>query len=113
MRPFEFDTSRTINLNDFETTKSFNELLTSSCVATLHSAANLIIDSFNPDGTLNPDVYKFLGQQNAKRAPYEPFLGGDMLADVAIYYDKESMYDPAENGVHVAEAKGKRPICRA
>jgi hypothetical protein len=108
-RPFEFDTSRTINLNDFETTKSFKELLTSSCVATLHSAANLIIDSFNPNGTLNPEVYKFLGQQNAKRAPYESFLGGDMLADVAIYYDKESMYDPAENGVHVAEAKGQAP----
>jgi len=107
MRPFEFMTSRTTGLGDFETTKSFNELLTSSSVATLHSAANLTIDSFNPDGTLNPEVYKFLGQQNAKQAPYEPFLGGDMLADVAIYYDKESMYDPEENGVHVAEAKGQ------
>ena len=32
-----------------------------------------------------------------------------MLADVAIYYDKESMYDPTENGVHVAEAKGQAP----
>jgi hypothetical protein len=109
MRPFEFHTSRTTTLHDFETTKPFNELLTSSSVATLHSAANLIIDSINPDGTLNPDIYKFLGQENAKRAPYEPFLGGDMLADVAVYYDKESMYDPAENGVHVADAKGEAP----
>lgn len=109
MRPFEFHTSRTTTLHDFETTKPFNELLTSSCVATLHSAANLIIDSFNLDGTLNPEVYKFLGQQNAARAPYEPFLGGDMLADVAVYYDKESLYDPAENGVHVAKAKGEAP----
>jgi hypothetical protein len=109
LRPFEFMTSRTTTLQDFETIKPFNELLTSSCVATLHSAANLTIDSFNPDGTLNAAVYKYLGQQNAKRAPYEPFLGGDMLADVAIYYDKESMYDPAENGVHVAEAKGQTP----
>jgi hypothetical protein len=109
MRPFEFCTSRTTDLHDFETTKPFNELFTSSSIATLHSAANLTIDSFNPDGTLNPEVYKFLGQQNAKLAPYEPFLGGDMLADVAVYYDKESMYDPAENGVHVAEAKGQSP----
>ncbi len=104
VRPFEFHTSRTTNLSDFETTKPFNELLTSSCVATLHSAANLIIDSINPVGTLNPDVYKFLRLQNAKRAPYEPFLGGEMLSDVAVYYDKESYYDPAENGVHVGEA---------
>ena len=109
MRPFEFHTSRTTTLHDFETTKPYNELLTSSSVATLHSAANLIIDSINPDGTLNPEVYKFLRQQNAKRAPYEPFLGGDMLADVAIYYDKESMYDPGENGVHVTDAKSEVP----
>jgi hypothetical protein len=109
VRPFEFHTSRTTNLHDFETTKPFNELMTSSSVATLHSAANLIIDSFNLDGTLNPEVYKFLGQQNAKRAPYEPFLGGEMLADIAVYYDKESMYDPTENGIHVADAKGQTP----
>jgi hypothetical protein len=108
-RPFEFCTSRTITLNDFETTKPFNELLISCCVATAHSAANLIIDSFNADGTLNPNVYNFLGKQNSQRAPYEPFLGGEMLADVAIYYDKESMYDPTENGVHVAEVKGQAP----
>jgi hypothetical protein len=109
MRPFEFMTSRTTNLNDFETTKPFYELLTSARVATLHSAADLTIDSFNPDGTLNSEVYKFLGQQNAKQAPYEPFLGGDMLADVAVYYDKESMYDPAENGARAAEARGEAP----
>ena len=107
MRPFEFHTSRTTDLSDFETIKPFNELLTSCCVATLHSAANLVIDSINVDGTLNPGVYKFLEQQNARRAPYEPFLGGEMLADVAVYYDKESLYDPTENGVHVADAKGR------
>lgn len=109
MRPFEFHTTRTTSLHDFETTKSFNELLTSSSVATLHSAANLIIDSIKADGTLNPDVYKFLKQQNAKRSPYESFLGGEMLADIAIYYDKKSMYDPADNGLRVSAAKGASP----
>ena len=29
------------------------------------------------------------------------FLGGDLLADVAIYFDKNSMYNPFENGVEV------------
>jgi hypothetical protein len=109
VRPFEFHTSRTTDLSDFETIKPFNELLTSCCVASLHSAANLVIDSINVDGTLNPGVYKFLQQQNAKRAPYEPFLGGEMLADVAVYYDKESLYDPTEIGVHVSDAKGQGP----
>lgn len=105
VQPFVFMTSRTTNLHDFETTKPFNELLVSSYVATVHSAANLIIDSITPDGMLNHAVYKYLEKENAKREPYEPFLGGGLLADVAIYYDKESMYDPAQNGTHVAQVK--------
>ncbi len=32
------------------------------------------------------------------------FLGGELLADVAIYYDKNSMFDPEENGLIVAHA---------
>ena len=38
--------------------------------------------------------YKFLAELNAERAPYEPYYGGDLLADVAIYFDKESVYNP-------------------
>jgi hypothetical protein len=108
-RPFEFYSSRTVNLNDFETTKPFNELLISSSVPTVHSAANLVIDSFSADGTINPEVYKFLANQNAQLAPFEPFLGGEMLTDVAVYYDKESMYDPAENGLRVSQVKDHAP----
>jgi len=40
------------------------------------------------------------------RAPYEPFLGGELQADVAIYYDQQSMYDPTKNGVPVGEFVG-------
>ncbi len=108
-RPFEFMTSRTTDLHDFETTKSFHDLLVSSSVATLHSAADLTIDSISPEGKLNPAVYEYLGKENARQAPYEPFLGGDLLADVAIYFDKESVYDPKENGLHVAKVKGGQP----
>ena len=107
--PFEFWTSRTTDLHDFETTKPFNELLISCCVATIHSAAYIITDSLKPDGTLDPEVYKYLGPLNAKLAPYQPFLGGEMLADVAIYHDNESLYDPKENGVHVSKIKSAGP----
>ena len=63
-----------------------------------------MIDAIKPDGTLNHRAYDFMGQVNAQHDPYERFLGGEMLADVAIYYDKNSMYDPRENGLSVAEA---------
>ena len=102
-RPFEYHTSRTSDLRDHVTIKPMERLRVETCVATLHSAAQLIIDGINPDGTLNHEVYEFLGKLNRERAAYEPFLGGELQGDVAIYYDKESMYDPSEGG-HVSKA---------
>ena len=96
--PFEYHTSCTSDLHDHVTIKPTERLRVETCVATLHSAAQLIIDGINPDGTLNHDVFEVLGKLNRERAPYEPFLGGELQADVAIYYDKESMYDPSLAG---------------
>jgi len=103
-RPFEFMRARTETLNDFETTLPTEQLLIDSLFPTIHSSASLMIDAIKPDGTLNHRAYEYMGQINAQHDPYERFLGGDMLADVAIYYDKNSMYDPQQNGLSVAEA---------
>jgi hypothetical protein len=102
-RPFEFMTSRTRDLRDHETIKPIEEIRIESFVAPLHSAAFLMIDAINPNGTLNHAVYDFMGKVNAQRAPYEPFYGGDLQADVAIYYDKESFYNPNEKKVRVGQ----------
>jgi hypothetical protein len=103
-RPFEFMTSRTLNLNDFETTKPFEQLALESMIPMIHSSACLLIDAIKPAGTLNHRAYEYLSQINALHDAYEPFLGGEMLADVAIYYDKNSMYDPSVTGLKTAEA---------
>jgi hypothetical protein len=103
-RPFEFMTSRTIGLGDFETTKPFGQLLLESSVPMIHSAACLLIDAFKPNGKLNPHAYEFLSQINAQHDPYEQYLGGDLQADVAIYFDKASMYDPSVAKVPAAVA---------
>jgi hypothetical protein len=85
--------------------KSKDELRLDSLVPTLHSAPHLLIDGILPDGTLYKPFYEVFAKTNALVAQYEPFLGGDLLADVAIYFDKESLYNPAEKGVHVSELK--------
>ena len=100
-QPFEFHTSRTRTFTDHVTVKPMEELRTEAFVATLHSAALMLVDYINADGTLNSQVYEFLGRLSGQRAAYEPFLGGELLADVGVYYDKESMYNPAEKGVPV------------
>ncbi len=103
-RPFEFQTSRTLNLNDFETTKPFEQLALESLIPTIHSSACMLIDAIKPDGTLNHRAYEYLSQINALHDAFEPFLGGEMLTDVAIYFDKNSIYDPDANGMTAAEA---------
>jgi hypothetical protein len=103
--PIEFMTSRTRDLRDHATTKPFEEVRMESLVAPLHSAAFMMIDAINVDGTLNHGLYKFLTELNVDRAPYEPFLGGDLLADVAIYFDKESVYNPNEQRMRVGQLR--------
>jgi hypothetical protein len=98
-------TSRTRNLHDHVTIKPFEELRTESFVAPLHSAAFLMIDAININGTLNHGEYDLMGRINAQRAPYEPYFGGDLKADVAIYYDKESMYNPNEQKMRVGQLR--------
>jgi len=87
------------------TIKPIEQIRIESFVPTVHSAALLLIDAINPDDTLNHAVYEFLGKLNAERAPYEPFLGSELLADGAIYYDKESMYNPDLKGVEVSKLR--------
>ncbi len=104
-RPLEFMTSRTRDLRDHVTTKPFEEIKKESAVAPLHSAAFMMIDAINVDGTINHDLYKFLSGLNQERAPLEPFLGGDLMADVAIYFDKESVYNPLEQKIRVGQIR--------
>lgn len=102
-KPFEFMTSRTVHVVDHVTVKTAAQLRLESFIPTLHSASLMLIDGIDADGTLNPAAYRLMGDLNAEHAPYEPFLGGEMLADVAVYFDKNSVYNPDENGVHVTE----------
>jgi len=101
-RPFEFHTSRTTpGPQEAVRQKPLDELRVESGVATIHSAAFALIDYIQPDGSLNPKVYDLLARLNVERKVYEPYLGGELLADVAIYYDKKSMYNPSEKGVPI------------
>ena len=58
-RPIEFVTSRTRDLRDHATTKPFEEIRKESGVAPLHSAAFLMIDAINVDGTINHELVRF------------------------------------------------------
>ena len=102
-KPFEFLTSRCLDLTDHVTMKSLGRMETQAIVAPAHSSAFLFIDAINPDGTLNSGTYKYTRSIFDKLAPYETELGGRLCADVAVYFSFDSKFNPAYNNVPVEE----------
>jgi len=93
-RPFEFHTSRCLSLNDHVTIKSPHRLASQAFLAPAHSSAFMFIDAIDPVGTLSDPVYSLLGSVFERMAKYEPFAGGKLLGDVAVYLSNESKFDP-------------------
>ncbi len=103
-QPVEFMTSCTDNLRDHVRLKSETELRRQAFAATLFSGAFLFIDAIDPDGTPHRALADRIRAIYDETARYEPFLGGDALAEIAIYFSGDSRMDFAENGLALAAA---------
>jgi hypothetical protein len=101
-RPAEFMTSVCVDLSDHVRLKNEQRMRAQAMGATAMSSAFLFIDAIDPIGTVNPEKYARVGRVFAATAGYEPFLGGDPIEDVAIYFSAHSQMDFAENGTPVA-----------
>ncbi|WP_010261853.1 alpha-amylase family protein [Treponema primitia] len=95
---FEFHTSRCLGLGDHTTVKTMEHLKLQSCIALAHNGAFLFIDAIDPVGTLNKEFYQKMGTILREFQEYEPYLGGSMIADVAILFDMWSKFDFHDNG---------------
>jgi putative glycosyl hydrolase-like family 6 (GHL6) protein/glycosyl hydrolase family 42 (putative beta-galactosidase) len=104
-RPIEFMTSRCLTLTDHETNKTPDEIRMQAMATTLFSGAMLFIDAIHPDGTANPKPYGMIREVYDEMSRYEPFLGGEPVEDVAIYFSSESKMDFAENGTPLGQAE--------
>lgn len=97
-KPFEFMTSRCVDLWDHVTMKPPSKMEMQAFLAPAHGAAFMFIDAIDPDGTIHDAVHERIGRVFSQVAPYEDFLGGDLLADVAIYVSSESRFCFRANG---------------
>jgi hypothetical protein len=100
---YEYLTSRCTGLDDHTTNKPIEELEERAYVALANKGAFMFIDAIDPVGTLNPRVYEGLGQIFANVEKYEPFIGGVMRQDVAVYFSLSSKMDFRDNGKKVDE----------
>jgi hypothetical protein len=103
-RPLEFMTSCCVNLRDHVRLKSEAEMEMQAFAATLFGSPFVFIDAINLDGTVHEPTAARVGDIYTRTAPYEPFLGGEEVADIAIYFSSESKMDFAENGRPIEQA---------
>ncbi len=100
-KPPEFHTSRCYNLSDHTTIKP-KELMRNQVLFILaNNSAFSFIDAIDPEGTLNKKVYQMVGELYEEAQKYEPYLGGELLKDVGLYYSLESKIDFSHNGKKV------------
>ena len=92
-QPFEYMTSRCPKLiNEHTTTKSAQLMKLQNYITLAHHGAMLYIDAIDPLGTMHPGIYDRIGEAFRQSEPFEKYLSGKMVADVAVYFDMKSKF---------------------
>ena len=99
--PFEYLVSRCPTLTYHTVSKPVSALRAQAFSAVLHDGAFLLIDAIDPKGTLDCRVYesfRAVGDALRPYADHPAFLRGERYAEVALYVNYDSAFDPAQNG---------------
>lgn len=105
--PYEFMTSRCVNLYDHTSTKSDDELYCSAATTLANGGACFFIDAINPDGTLVESFYKRLGAINERLKPFQRKLAQlrpKLLADTGLYFSMPSFVNENLGGIDLTAA---------
>ena len=103
-KPVEFMTTVGANLIEHVGLKEEEELAQQTFAAVASASAFLMIATFDPDGRLNPAMPKRIRAVYDRTAPYEPYLGGQPVEDIAVYFSDDSKMNFADNGTPLSEA---------
>jgi len=103
--PVEFMTTVGANLVEHVGLKDEEELTLQNFAAVASSSAFLMIATYDPDGRLNPAVTERVRAVYDRAAPYDPYLGGKPVEDIAIYCSDDSKMNFADNGLPLKEAE--------
>lgn len=109
--PFEFMTSRCVDLHDHTTTKSPEEMFLAALTTLANGGAYFFIDAISPDGTLSETFYQALGKVNAKLLPFKKSvssLKAPLAAEVGLYFSMPCCVDHNINGEKLSQFDGGR-----
>lgn len=103
-RPAEFMTTKCSDLTECVRLKSETQLRLQAVVATAFSAAFFIIDTIQPDGTVDASSYDAIKHVFERSGLYADYLGGNPVEDIAIYFSSDSKMTFTENGTLLSQA---------
>lgn len=107
--PFEFMTSRCVNLHDHTSSKSDEELFLSALTTLANGGAYLFIDAINPDGSLNEKFYPRFNALNKKLEPFKNAIAEKKFsldAEVGLFFSIECCVDKSLNGKKLFQFDG-------
>jgi hypothetical protein len=113
-QPFEYMTSRCPNLYFHTMSKPISRLRQESYEAILHGGSFMFIDAIDPQGTMNPELYRTIRPIRDELASIvsKDFYEGKFLSDTAVYINFASMPNPEDNGKSPDEMSDSYPLVR-
>lgn len=103
-RPFGYETSSSVALQDHTALKAEALLEAKASAAIADHAAFIFIDAIDPAGTVNVRAHERMGRVFDRLMPYYEHLGGDRVADVGVFYSTVSKFSFVGNGRNVRQA---------
>ncbi len=100
--PYEFMTSRCVNLSDHTSTKSEDELALHAETTLANGGACFFIDAINPDGTLNENIYQLFGRIMKRIEPFKDCIQRhvpDLTGETGLYFSMNSCTSRELDGV--------------
>jgi len=99
--PFQYETNFCdVNWTEHTIRKDPRLMELQAMTAISHGGAFLFIDPIDPEGLhQNPKIFEEMGKVFEKIEHVEPWLGGRICADAAIYFSLRSKFNPEENGM--------------
>lgn len=102
-RPAEFMTFATEHCEEHVTLKSRQQLRSQVLASVSEATAFMFIEAINPDGSPNAPYFEEIGEVYEEARPLEQGVGGEPVAEAAIYFSNESKMDFDHNGLDVAD----------
>jgi len=102
-RPFGYETSFSVSLQDHTARKSEALLEAKASAAIADAAAFIFIDAIDPVGTVNPHAHERMGRVFDRLMPHYRELGGERVADIGLFYSLDSRFDLRSNGRSVLD----------